>query len=74
MSNTTQEILVDTQDKISDSTVISGELLEISLLFYFIGLILLLIIYTGPYMYFKYYKKKNFSNFNNNINVQKQAI
>jgi hypothetical protein len=34
--------------------------LEIYKLFYVIGLILMLVAYVGPYLYFKYYKKKNF--------------
>ena len=34
--------------------------LELSKLFYLFGLILMLLAYLGPFLYFKYYKKKNF--------------
>ncbi len=34
--------------------------LEISKLFYIFGLLLMLLAYIGPFLYFKYYKKKNF--------------
>jgi hypothetical protein len=34
--------------------------LELSKLFYIFGLILMLLAYLGPFLYFKYYKKKNF--------------
>ena len=46
--------------------------LEISKLFYFFGLLLMLIAYVGPFLYFKYYKKKNFLP-GSNVNV-KHAI
>ena len=34
--------------------------LEIHKLFYILGLLLMILAYIGPYVYFKYYKKKNF--------------
>jgi uncharacterized Tic20 family protein len=34
--------------------------LELSKLFYFFGLLLMILAYLGPFLYFKYYKKKNF--------------
>jgi hypothetical protein len=34
--------------------------LEIHRLFYILGLLLMILAYIGPYLYFKYYKKKNF--------------
>lgn len=34
--------------------------LEIHKLFYILGLLLVILAYIGPYVYFKYYKKKNF--------------
>ena len=34
--------------------------LEIHRLFYFLGIILMIVVYIGPFLYFKYYKKKNF--------------
>jgi len=34
--------------------------LEINKLFYFEQFILMLAVYIGPFLYFKYYKKKNF--------------
>jgi len=46
--------------------------LEIHTLFYLFSIILLLSVYVGPFIYFKYYKKKNFLP-NNNIGV-KHAI
>lgn len=34
--------------------------LEIHTLFYIFGIILMLLVYIGPFIYFKYYKRKNF--------------
>jgi hypothetical protein len=34
---------------------------ELSTPFYLVGLIIMFIGYAGPYIYYKYYKKKNFS-------------
>ncbi len=49
---------INENEQISNTQTNSG--LEIHRLFYVIGLILMLLAYVGPYLYFKYYKKKNF--------------
>ena len=45
---------------IDENSLNRNNSLEISKLFYFFGLLLMLIAYLGPFIYFKYYKKKNF--------------
>jgi hypothetical protein len=56
-----------TNTKIDTATIIVDEnkKLEISPFLYCVGLIIMFISYVGPFFYYKYYKKKNFTAANN---------
>ncbi len=68
----------NTISRIENATLIEdlnseqNDILRINILFYIIGLLLMFIAYVGPYLYFKFYKKKNFVS-NSTIGV-KHAI
>ena len=45
---------------IDDTTFDQSGNLKINIFFYIIGLLLMFTAYVGPYLYYKFYKKKNF--------------
>lgn len=54
---------LDTQEgnsKIDTAKTLDPIILEIHSLSYFIGIILMLLVIAGPYVYYKYHKKRNF--------------
>lgn len=54
--------ITNTGSKIETAKEISyNDEMNISVGLYFIGLILMLTVYFGPFVYYKLYKKKNFS-------------
>lgn len=55
----------NTTGRIDNATLIEDskpdqDTLQINIFYYIIGLLLMFIAYVGPYIYFKFYKKKNF--------------
>ncbi len=66
MDNQDKDIKGELLDKINKNNNNSTELfddteIKINYLFYFIGIILILITYLGPYFYYKIIKKKSFN-------------
>ena len=69
-NNTTSRI--ENATLIEEDKIDHPDRLKINILFYIIGLLLMFITYIGPYIYYKFYKKKNFVS-NSTIGV-KHAI
>lgn len=55
---------MNTTSKIEDAEVIGETIekvqLQINTMLYLIAIIIMLLAYLGPYVYFKFYKKRNF--------------
>jgi hypothetical protein len=66
MDNQDKDIKEELLDKINKNISNATELVDdteikINYLFYFIGIILIIITYLGPYFYYKIIKKKSFN-------------
>lgn len=53
---------IDTAKLVDDEVNVN---LHFNLVLWFIGLVLISVAYAGPFLYYKYYKKKNFTAANN---------